>query len=95
METVQLPEAEKVSRVRIREFNDSWVQETSKPGTASSSAKKAKAVSALHAIEFFGASESVVLSVGFFHNKNAQTREFKLQDDERIIGFSSRIEKRY
>lgn len=50
---------------------------------------------ALHAIEMFDKDNKCVLSAGFFQNKNAHSRDFTLDDDERVLGIYSRIEKRY
>ena len=61
----------------------------------SQSSKKFRSIVALHAIEMLDDEGKCVLSAGFFQNKNAHTREFILDDDERVIGISSRIEKRY
>lgn len=57
--------------------------------------QKHRSIVALHAIEMFDEDEECILSAGFFFNKNARTREFILDDDERLIGIYSRIEKRY
>ena len=65
------------------------------PSMFNNSTKKSRSIVALHAIEFFDKNDACILSAGFFLNKNAQTREFILDDDERILGIYSRIEKRY
>jgi hypothetical protein len=50
---------------------------------------------ALHGIELLDNKGQVLVQAGFFQNKNAVTREFQLDPDEKIVGIYSRIEKRY
>ena len=47
---------------------------------------KVRTVQALHGIELFDEEDNLLLSAGFFHNPKATTREFELDDDERIVG---------
>jgi hypothetical protein len=57
--------------------------------------KKNRSIVALHGIEFFDSDDNCILTAGFFNNKNAMSRDFVLDDDERVIGIFSRVEKRY
>ena len=45
-----------------------------------------RTVQALHGIELFDEEDNLLLSAGFFHNPKATTREFELDEDERIVG---------
>lgn len=64
-----------------------------KPSTFT--AKKFRSVVALHGIELFDASDKCILAAGFFGNQKAHTRDYYLEEGERIIGIYSRIEERY
>ena len=56
---------------------------------------KNRPIQALHGIELFDNVNNCVLKAGFFYNPNAKTREFLLEEGERIVGIVSRIEKRF
>ena len=99
LEQISVPESVEVRKIRIREFNESWHPDMfgklDRNTPTLMKPKRFRSIVALHAIEMFDDQNKCVLSAGFFGNKNAKVREFLLDEGERIVGFYSRIERRY
>lgn len=100
LEEARLPIGSSVRRIRIREFNEGWhpdmfgnLERKTKPSTVT--AKKFRSIVALHGIELFDANDKCLCAAGFFGNQKAHTRDYLLDENERIIGIFSRIEQRY
>jgi hypothetical protein len=95
----RLKDPTKVKRVKIREFNESWHPEMygklERKSPTAFQTKQFRSIVALHGIEFFDSDNNLLLRAGFFGNQKAYTREFTLDEDERLIGVFSRIEERY
>lgn len=94
------PGGMEVRKIVLQEFLNEWhpdqygnLDRKAKPYFLTN--QKHRSVVGLHGFELLGDENFSLLKCGYFGNKNAKTREIKLERGERILGICSRTEKRY